>query len=85
MFPQISQLVQQQTLAPLQQVGNNFAAGTSALSKNTTGTNNTAIGPLVLYLIIQQDYNNTAIGNSSLLCNTSGSCNTAIGTSAFTL
>jgi trimeric autotransporter adhesin len=61
--------------------GHNFAAGTSALPKNTIGTHNTAIGYRASFNNTTGSFN-TAIGVNALFCNTSGSHNIAFGQNA---
>ena len=57
------------------------ALGDSALSSNTTGTNNTAIGTNVLKVNTTGGFN-TGIGDYALWSNTTGIWNTAIGSAA---
>lgn len=59
-------------------ITDNFAAGTQALSSNTTGNQNTAVGYGALYLNTVGQ-NATAFGCQALRANTNGSGNTAIG------
>ncbi|MFI5167825.1 MAG: tail fiber domain-containing protein [Thermoanaerobaculales bacterium] len=56
----------------------NTAVGSSALSSNTTGSNNTSSGAYSLYANTT-GYLNTASGSTSLFSNTTGSYNTASG------
>lgn len=58
----------------------NIVFGSGALSVNSTGTNNTALGRNSLYF--NTGSNNTAIGAAALFRNSSASGNLAIGTSA---
>jgi hypothetical protein len=79
-------------------VATNIAIGTSALSANTTGSQNTAVGHEASYsntggvdnssfgtAALYSNTNgsyNTAIGNGALYLNTTGGSNTAVGRSA---
>jgi hypothetical protein len=56
----------------------NTAAGSYALSSDTSGSNNTAVGRLALYSNTSGSYN-TASGFAALIYNTTGSNNTAVG------
>jgi hypothetical protein len=62
-------------------VASNFAAGDLALSSNTTGYHNTAIGWSAL-TSNTEGWNNVANGSLTLAANTTGAYNTAYGMSA---
>ncbi len=55
--------------------------GEFALTANTTGSDNTAIGYLALF-VDTEGSQNTAIGDNTLVNNTTGSQNTAVGVNA---
>jgi hypothetical protein len=59
----------------------NFFAGLHALSSNTSGTQNVAVGPSAL-LSNTTGFGNAGFGNAALLSNTTGAYNTALGNSA---
>lgn len=60
-------------------VSTNTRLGVSALSNNSTGTDNVAIGNLALASANSTGSNNTAVGSLALNSSTSGSASTAVG------